>query len=131
MKYKLLNAALIATSVLAYLEWSGDSSMFLLSAEAEIIAKLFTDPASVIHPFTLLPLAGQLILLATLFQKRPGRGLTYVGLGCIALLLYFIFIIGIMAMNIKIFGSTLPFVTISVLTIIAYQRRRKIAIVQA
>ena len=95
MKLKLLNAALIVTSVIAYLEWGQGNSMFLLSAEADIIKGLFTNPGSVIHPFTLIPLAGQLLLLATLFQKQPGRVLTYLGMGCIAILLLFIFAIGI------------------------------------
>lgn len=70
MKSKLLNFLLIVTSLLGYLEWGGDNHIFLFKAEAEILSKLFTDPLSVLHPFTLLPLAGQIILLITLFQKK-------------------------------------------------------------
>ncbi|MCD6012709.1 MAG: hypothetical protein K0Q79_2571 [Flavipsychrobacter sp.] len=127
MKLKLLNAALIVTSVMAYLEWGQGNSMFLLTGEADIIKGLFTDPASVVHPFTLIPLAGQLMLLATLFQKHPGKVLTFLGMGCIAVLLLFIFAIGIMSLNIKIFASTLPFVVTCVLTVITHRKQRTTA----
>lgn len=70
MKPKILNALLIVTSLLGYLEWSGDSYTFLFQAEAEILHKLFTNPSSVVHPFILLPLIGQILLLITLFQNH-------------------------------------------------------------
>ncbi len=127
MKLKLLNAALIITSVMAYLEWGHDNSIFLLSAEADIIKGLFTDPSSVVHPFTLIPLAGQLMLLATLFQKQPGKALTFLGMGCIAVLLLFIFAIGIMTMNVKIIACSLPFVVTCIATILAHRKGHKTA----
>ncbi len=83
----------------------------------EIFSKLFTDPNSVAHPFTLLPLFGQLLLLVTLVQKQPNKALTYAGLGCIGLLLGFMFIIGLIGVNYKILLSTIPFLITAVLTI--------------
>jgi hypothetical protein len=117
MKSKILNILLICTSLLGYLEWSGNSHSFLFQAEGEIISKLFTDPISVLHPFTLLPMTGQLILIITLFQKRPSKLLTYIGIGGLGILLVFMFVIGIMTLNFKIILSTIPFIVVSALAI--------------
>jgi len=118
MKSKLLNLGLIVTSLLGYLEWGKDMTMFLFQGEAEIVVKLFKDPISVIHPFTVLPMTGQIILLITLFQKQPGRKLSLVGMGCIAILFLLIFVIGIMTLKLRIFLSTIPFLTLGVLRIL-------------
>ena len=118
MKPKILNALLIVTSLLGYLEWSGDSYTFLFQAEAEILYKLFTNPSSVVHPFILLPLIGQILLLITLFQKSPSKILTYVSIAGLGLLLGFMFIIGLISLNYKIIISTISFLVVAVLTII-------------
>lgn len=87
--------------------------MFLYQGEWEVLTKLVNDPASAAHPFVLLPLAGQVLLIVTLFQKQPGKWLTIAGVGAIGVLLVFMFIIGIIGFNLRIFGSTLPFVVVS------------------
>ena len=109
MKTKILNLLLIVFSLLGYLEWGNDNSSFLFEAEAEIFSKLFTDPGSVVHPFTMLPLAGQLLLLVTLFQKKPNKWLTFTGMGGIGILLVFMFLIGLISLNVSILISTIPF----------------------
>lgn len=124
MKSKLLNFLLIVTSLLGYLEWGGDNHIFLFKAEAEILSKLFTDPLSVLHPFTLLPLAGQIILLITLFQKKPGIYFTYLSIAGLGLLFVFMFAIGLITTNFKILLSTFPFIFVAVLTI-RHQRKLK------
>jgi hypothetical protein len=122
MKSKILNFLLIITSLFGYLEWSGANHIFLLQGEIEIISKVFTDTASVIHPFIILPFAAQVILVITLFQKQPGKLLTYIRIGSLGLLLGFMFVIGLMSLNYKIIISTIPFITVAVLTVI-HQRR--------
>ncbi|MBX7108185.1 MAG: hypothetical protein K1X61_06005 [Chitinophagales bacterium] len=117
MKSKILNISLVFTSLAGYLEWGKDNHLFLIQAEMEIISKLISDPLAVVHPFILLPFAGQLILLITLFQKKPGKLLTFAGLGCIGLLLAFMFVIGLISLNIKILASTIPFVCTGILVI--------------
>lgn len=117
IKAKLLNALLIFTSLFGFLEWGKDNQTFLFQAEVEILTKLVSDPGSVIHPFTLLPLFGQLLLLITLFQKSPGRILTFLGLAGIGVLLALMFIIGLMSLNVKILLSTLPFLITAFITI--------------
>ena len=127
MKHKILNLLLIITSLLGYLEWSGDSRSFLYQAEGEILYKLFTDPASTIHPFILLPLLGQLLLLVTLFRKRPGKVLTYIGISGLGLLLGFMFVVGIISLNIRIIASTLPFLLVALYTIYCLRGTKSLA----
>lgn len=122
MKSKFLNILLIFTSLLGYLEWSGNSHSFLFQAEGEIISKLIDDPISVLHPFTLLPMTGQVILIITLFQKRPSKLLTYIGIGGLGILLAFMFVIGIMTLNFKIIIFTIPFIVVSTLAIRYYRK---------
>lgn len=116
---------LILTSFMGYLEWAKDNSSFLFEAEAEIFSKLFSDPVSVAHPFTLLPLVGQLILLLTLFQKEPTTWLTYVGMTGIGILLLFMFAIGLISLNYKIVLSTLPFLGFAFLAIRHHRKMRQ------
>ena len=124
MKEKILNLILIVSSLFGYLEWGADQKMFLWQGEWDVITKLFTNPLSVIHPLTLLPLIGQICLLITLFQKQPSKRLTFAGLGGIALLFIVILIVGLISSNYKIFLSTLPFLITAMITI-SYQLKKK------
>jgi hypothetical protein len=126
MKDPLLSLALIATSLLGYLEWGQGNSMFLFQGEIDIVRRLFTDPMSVAHPLVLFPLAGQLILLITIFPGVPRRLLTYVGIGCLGLLLGFICFIGAISLNLKIFASTLPCIFVAAYTIRSYRQGSRV-----
>lgn len=117
MKSKILNGLLILTSLGGYLEWGAGNSSFLFQAEYEVLRKLFTDPLSAVHPFTLIPLLGQVLLLATIFQKKPSRWLTITGIVCLSLLLLLMFLIGIISFNFKILLSTVPFIITAILAI--------------
>ncbi len=117
MKRKLLNVFLILTSLLGYLEWGGGNSMFLFQGEFEVLGKLYHDPVSAAHPFTLLPLFGQILLVFTLFQRTPGKIITLIGLGCISILLLFIVLVGAVSLNLKILFSTIPFIITGIFTI--------------
>jgi hypothetical protein len=117
VRKKLLNLSLILTSLIGYLEWGQGQSVFLFQAEAEMFARALRDPGDVVHPFTLLPVLGQAMLVGTLFQTIPGRVLTYAGIAGIGLLLAFMFLIGLIALNGKIVASTAPFLALAVVTI--------------
>lgn len=117
MKAKLLNVGLILSSLIGYLEWGSDQSMLLIEGEIDVISKLLTDPLSVIHPLTLLPMIGQFVLIITLFQKRVSSRLTYWGIAFIGVLIVLMFIIGWMGINYKILASTLPFILIALYTV--------------
>ena len=120
MKSKAYNFLLIVTSLIGYLEWSGNNHAFLFQAEVEIISKLFTGPTAVLHPFTVLPMIGQFILLVTLFQNKPNKIWTFISVGCLGLLLGFMFVIGLISLNYKIVFSTIPFIVVAGLTIRHY-----------
>ncbi|MBK7712640.1 MAG: hypothetical protein IPJ37_18025 [Bacteroidales bacterium] len=124
MKTKFLNFLLIIASLSGYLEWSGNSHIFLFKAEADIFSKLFTDPVSLLHPFIILPLAGQILLLITLFQKRPDKTLTCISIAVLGLLLGFMFVIGLIKLNFKIIVSTIPFLTIAVLSVLDIKKTK-------
>ncbi len=122
MKRKVLNALLIITSLFGYLEWGQDNATFLFQAEYEVIKGLLTDIESAAHPFTLIPLLGQFLILISLFQKAPGKTLTYLGMACLGLLLGFMFVIGLLSLNFKVLVSTIPFFITVVLVIRNYRR---------
>ncbi len=123
MKRKVLNGLAVLTSLFGYLEWGGGNGAFLFQAELEVLGKLFSDPVSAAHPFTLLPMFGQLLLLITLFQKEPSRWLTFIGIGCVGLLLLFMFLIGLLALNFKILLSTVPFVVTAILAVMEARKK--------
>jgi cobalamin biosynthesis protein CobD/CbiB len=117
MKSKVLNLLLMITSLIGFLEWGGNNRSFLFQVEATLLSKIFTDPASVMHPLTILPLLGQIALVATLFQRTPNKKLSYIGIGCLGILLGLMFAIGLMSLNFKIILSTIPFLGVAILTI--------------
>ena len=121
MKSKIYNFLLILSSLIGYLEWGKTNHSFLYQVEIEMLSKLMTDLRSIIHPLTILPLIGQILLLATLFQKKPNKTWTYIGIGCIGLLLILMFLIGLISLNYKITLSTIPFIVFSILTIKQYR----------
>lgn len=123
MREKILNAGLILSSFVGYLEWGTDQSNFLIQTEWHILSGFADDPLSIIHPFIIIPMLGQILLVITLFQKKPSRLLTYSGLGCLAVLLLFILFIGFLNMNVKMIASIMPFIIFGVLTI--KQNRKK------
>lgn len=112
MKLKLLNLGLVLTSLIGYLEWGENNAAFLAEAEAEVLTRAFAEPMAVLHPLTVLPLVGQVLLVVTLFQRRVSKLLTLIGLTCLSLLLLLIFVIGIVAFEYRMVLSTLPFVMI-------------------
>lgn len=123
MKRKILNLLLMITSLFGYLEWGTENKMFLFQGEWEVLVKLFQDPVAAAHPFTLMPLFGQILLLITLFQREPGKILTFIGLACLSLLLLFMFLIGILSLNFKILLSTIPFIITGVFVMIESRRK--------
>jgi uncharacterized membrane protein (UPF0136 family) len=126
IKLKIINLLLILTSLLGYLEWSGNSHSFLFQAECEIISKLFKDPVAVFHPFTIVPMIGQLLLVITLFQKTPSKILTLISITCLGILLVFMLVVGVMGLNYKIILSTLPFITTAFFAIRLHKNRRPV-----
>lgn len=122
MKSKILNFLLIIFSLYGYLEWSGKNHIFLFEAEIEILSKLLVNPKSVIHPFIILPIISQFLLLFTLFQKTASKKLTYISIFGLGLLFGFMLFVGIISLNYKIVVSTIPFGFLSILTILHHKK---------
>lgn len=122
-KTKLLTLGLILSSLVVYLEWGGENSNFLFHLERELLSKLFIDPLSVLHPFTILPLIGQIILTITLFQTKPKRSISLLGMLLLGFLTYFVLLIGILALNIKIILFALPYTILSILNIRHHRKK--------
>ncbi len=125
MKSKVLNLALIITSLLGYLEWGNENRMFLFQLEKEIISKVFNDATSVIHPLIILPIFEQVLLMLTLFQKTPNKILSLFGLGCLSLLLLLMFVMGVIRLEFKILLSTIPFLFTGVIAVNYYGLKHK------
>ncbi|MGN8224215.1 hypothetical protein [Gracilimonas sp. BCB1] len=121
MKTKLLNIGLILSSFLVYFEWGVDYNTFLIEIEIELFSKFLEDPLSVFHPLIVIPLIGQVLLIITLFQKKPGRMLSLSGLTAVGFLILLVSLIGLMGMNIRIFSSTLPFLILGAISIIHHR----------
>ena len=117
MNNKIKVLFLIISSLFVYLSWGKESTAFLFQMEYEIITKLFTNPTSTLHPFTVIPMLGQLLLLITLLQKTPTTILLKTGIGCLLFLIGFVFIIGLLSLRIPIIVSTIPFITLAFFTL--------------
>ena len=111
MVKKLMILGLLVTSMLGYLEWGGNHKMFLFQVESELLVKLFHDPLTVLHPFTILPLLGQVLLAIALFRRQ--KWLILGGIASIGVLMLLILTIGILGLNWKSGLSSLPFLTLS------------------
>ena len=109
MYQRVLNGLLIVSSLLGYLEWGGNNAVFLAEAEWLVFISFFRHPASVIHPFIIIPLLGQILLFISLFQQKPKPLFTVIGVLSIGLLLLLMLFIGVIDANIKITASVLPF----------------------
>lgn len=122
MRGKIINLLLILTSLTGYMEWGGNNHTFLFKAEADVFSKLLTQPGSALHPFVVLPMTGQLLLLITLFLKKPARLITYISIAAMGLLLGFIFLIGAFSLNFKILASAIPFFVVAVIALRHYRK---------
>ena len=125
MKARVLNFLLLATSLCAYLEWGGKQHLFLFQAELMLFSKLMHDPLAVLHPMIVLPFIGQVLLLITLFQKKPNWLYTILSLIFLGVLNVFIFVVGLLSLNMKITIASFPIIVISILILKQIRTRRK------
>ena len=109
MKIKVITTLIILSSLFVYLEWGKDNHSFLFQAEYEVLYKLISDPVAALHPLTLIPLLGQILLLISVFKHEPGKWMIITGVISLGILLGFILVIGSMVPNVKMILSTIPF----------------------
>ncbi|TBX70159.1 hypothetical protein EZL74_05280 [Flavobacterium silvisoli] len=119
---KILIFLLLMSFQFGYLSWGNNSSSFVFQTEAKLFRELMTDPLSLIHPFIMIPLLGQFLLLFALFQKEPGKTITFTGIACSGLLMLMLLFIGIWTLEFKILSSAVPFVVLSLLLFRSYKK---------
>ena len=78
--------------------------------------KYFKNPIATLHPLTIIPLIGQILLLIMFFKKLIQQCF-YTSLGCLGILIGFYPLVGIFSLNFKIIGSTIPFIICSIWSI--------------
>ena len=123
---KTFNFLLIITSLFGYTEWGENNHAFIFEMEYEILEHFTSKMGAFSHPLILIPLIGQLLLIVTLFQKEPNKKLTFIGLGCLSLIILMFLLVGILSINFKIIGSTIPFILVAILTIRGYLQSKLI-----
>jgi len=124
---KLLNTCLLLTSLIGYLEWGKGQHSFLGQVEYDMIFGVKQHSENFMHPFVLLPLLGQLLLLITLFQKTPTRILTLTGILCLGTIMLMILVVGSLSLNIRIIASALPYTILAIIALVKNFKRKRSA----
>lgn len=123
-KTKWIHLGLVVSFLIGYMEWGKDQKMFIFQAFADIIEKGLADPITFLHPFILFPLVGFVGILYSLFQNKPNKTLTLISIGGMALIMLFIFFIGVFTGNVKMILFNLPFMVFMVLEVLALRASR-------
>ena len=123
-KIKWIHLGLVASFLIGYMEWGKDQKMFIFQAFADIFEKGLADPVTFLHPFILFPLVGFLGILYALFKSKQSRTLTLLSIGSMALIMLFIFFIGVFMGNVKMILYNLPFMVFMVLEVLALRASR-------
>ncbi|HEX5111791.1 MAG TPA: hypothetical protein VFV79_03025 [Saprospiraceae bacterium] len=116
---KFLPLLILLSSLIGYLEWGGGNSGYLFSLEYDLIRKGMSS-SELMHPFILLPLVGQIVLLISMFY--PKRALVITGILLLSVIMLMILLVGFLSMNVKIIFSAIPFLVLSVYYIISSRK---------
>ncbi len=120
---RFISSLILISSLIPNLNWGGENHAFLFQIELEIIKKLCSDPAQVIHPLIIIPVLSQVIIITFgLFipKVRP----VYIGIIGLFLLFIFIFLAGFLSSNLWVILSAVPFVISSILFILVVKTSR-------
>jgi heme A synthase len=123
--YKLINLGLLLSFLICYLEWGQDMSGFLFQMEYDLFADASNSISSFLHPLILLPFIGQVVLLVSMFLRKPHRKLTLVVIAFLGVLVFMVLLVGVLSLNFKIIISAFPFVLISAYYVFSFQKRIK------
>lgn len=126
-KTKLLNASILISTFIIFLQWGVEDklSYFLIEIEKEVLYQLLFETHNVLHPFILFPISAQLGLAYTLLQSKPSLWISYFGIGLISILVSIIFIGGLLTLNYKILLSSIPFYSFSFLQLKHFNALKK------
>jgi hypothetical protein len=110
---RALAIGLIAAFLGCYMEWPPDNSAFLFNAVAEILQS-GTVLQSLTHPLVLSGLVGMLLLAYSAAHPMPNRRLLRAGILILCPMVFIVLLAGTLAVNLKMIGSTLPFLIIAI-----------------
>lgn len=106
--FKKIILGLFVSSFFGYLEW-GNQSQFIAEIEFNLLIKITQTVEAFIHPFILLPLLGQIVLLISFLLPKPKIWLVIIASSGIALLFLMLLLIGILNSNLKMTCGSFPF----------------------
>lgn len=113
---RFINIGLLISPLIAYLEWGGGKmSAFLGQMEYTLFFQSQDLVHTFTHPIVVIPILGQLLLLYTIFQAKPSRKLTLIGIILQSVLLSLVLIAGLLSFNFKMILSVIPFILIIIL----------------
>lgn len=121
---RLANIGILLSSLFGYMEWGKNQHSFLFEIEYELLFAQKNLLETITHPIVLASLSGQLLILYCAVKKDCSRKLNLLGLLLLSLLLLLILLAGILSANIKMIGSTIPFLIFGILLIFAIKKER-------
>lgn len=126
---KLLNALLLICFSFCYLEWPGNNSSFFYELELTMIRKEGDLLNTLTHPLIFTGIVSQLILLFCIVYPKPLNKLNGIAILALSLLVLFILLVGLLAMNFKIIASVIPFLVLASYYFIKIKPFRKTVII--
>lgn len=114
---RLLNIGLLGLFLIGYLEWGTDKHTFIFQAEYELFSKIFESPLTFLHPFILVPLCGQILLLYIIIKDSTNARLMLIAVASLSIFMLFLLFIGLISQNFKIIASTLPFLIVATIIV--------------
>ncbi len=109
MLRKLTLAGLILAFSVCYTEWGGGQSAFIFQIELEFFSNFTQNLSSFSHPLILAGLLGQLGLIYGMVVSKPHFWIIGACLGFLSLVVGIFLLAGLLSLNFKIIGSTIPY----------------------
>jgi len=120
---RLVNIGLLLAFSICYLEWGGGNSSFIFQAEYELFKKTDNLLSSLTHPLILAGLAGQILLLYSIFSKKPKKMLNTIGILILSPVVLLAFLAGALSLNFKMIAASLPFIILAVVYFLKYRKQ--------
>ena len=123
MNLRILNLLLIIAFSFCYLEWAGGNSSFVWEAEYQIFFEKQNLLQSITHPIIMFGLTGQILLLLAVIFPKMKRWINTIGVVLLGLPVLVFFIIGLLVLDFRVAGSTLPYL---ILTFLYFKQVRRL-----